>query len=62
MLPIVDFENSFAVAAFVQARLRAMYPAAGDAWLQQLFNDINPSPRGTSSWRLPGCCCTTRAT
>jgi hypothetical protein len=39
MLPIVDFENSLAVAAFVRARFRAMYPAASDAWLQQVFDD-----------------------
>jgi hypothetical protein len=41
MLPTVDFENSFAVAAFVRARLTAMYPAASDALLQRMFGDVD---------------------
>jgi len=41
MLPAVDFENTSAVAAFVRAKFEAIYPEASDAWLQQLFNDID---------------------
>ncbi|HXQ79804.1 MAG TPA: hypothetical protein VN775_00740 [Opitutaceae bacterium] len=41
MLPTVDFEQSIAVSAFVRAKFGAMYPEASDAWLQQLFDDVD---------------------
>ncbi len=41
MLPTVDFENSFAVAAFIRAKQTRMFPAASDAMLQRLFGDID---------------------
>jgi hypothetical protein len=40
MLPQVDFDNSFAVAEFVRAKFRGLYPAADAALLERLFEDV----------------------
>ncbi len=40
MLPQVDFDNSLAVAEWVRAKFRALYPAAEPAFLQRLFADV----------------------
>lgn len=40
MFPPVDTKNATAVADFVEAKFRAMYPGASLAWLKTIFRDI----------------------
>jgi hypothetical protein len=40
MLPDVDFDNPSAVAEFVRAKFAALYPAADQALLRRLFDDV----------------------
>ncbi len=46
MLPVVDPENTHAVAAFVRARFSSMFPGADDAWLRRVFDDTDALFKG----------------
>jgi hypothetical protein len=50
MLPEVDFDNSLALADFVAAKFRALYPASDTALLRRLFEDVEAMFAG----RRPG--------
>jgi len=41
MLPSVDFENTPAVADFVRAKYRALFPGAGETFLGRIFSDVD---------------------
>jgi hypothetical protein len=48
MLPQVDFDQASSVSEFVRAKFRALYAGADDAWLQQLFRDMDDTFNGRS--------------
>lgn len=50
MLPNVDFDSTSAVAAFVEARFRGLYPTADPQLLRRLFGDVEQLFAG----RMPG--------
>ncbi|HXN36236.1 MAG TPA: hypothetical protein VN877_08695 [Opitutaceae bacterium] len=53
MLPEVDYDSLPSVAGFVQAKFRAIYPGASDAWLRRLFGDIDSLFAGRNPDYLP---------
>jgi hypothetical protein len=53
MLPQVDFDSTKDVSAFVRSKFREIYPNSSDAWLGQVFSDVDGLFTGKSESFAP---------